>query len=73
MFGFTSMNDDRNFKCDTCGCIVSRGIINISEHFVNCAGKGFYAALMDKAAEKNGKLTEEDVSELRNIHLKNSI
>ena len=55
-------------KCKTCGKEMPTGIIGISGHWVQCTGKGFYKALMEKAVHED--LTVEDIEKLQNDYLK---
>lgn len=58
-----------HFECETCGQRVERGIVNISGHWVECAGKDFAQALLKTRTEKNEPLTLTDIQELKNKHL----
>ena len=51
--------------CKDCGVEVKRGIINVSEHWVECGGNVFYKSLMEVAKLKNGRLTMEDINKLK--------
>jgi len=55
----------RKYKCETCGKEMPTGIITISAHWSECEGKGFYEALLKKAEEKKGRLTKEDIDEIK--------
>ena len=68
MMGFTKIKEFL-FKCDTCGKEVESGIINISGHWAECAGK----QTMDSVNKiSNTPLTTEDkleqVKKLFGIH-----
>ena len=56
---------DEKLYCKDCGAEVKRGIINVSEHWVGCGGKVFYNSLMEIAELKNGKITMEDIDEIK--------
>lgn len=53
------------YRCKTCGKEVHSGIFSMSGHWAECTGKVFTSLLMDKAQEKNGKLTVEDIEEIK--------
>ena len=55
----------RHLICNTCGARVETGIFNVSGHWVECSGKGFTEALMKIAEEKKGKITLEDVENVK--------
>ncbi len=55
-------------KCKKCGEAVPTGIVNVSEHWVNCGGKEFHNAIINNP--KCGKITSDDIEELKKIHLK---
>jgi len=57
---------DNTHTCETCGKEIPTGILNISSHWAECGGKGFYESLLKMAEEKEGKLTEEDIETIRN-------
>ncbi len=55
--------DGLNFyECKTCGEVVPSGIINISGHWVKCAGKDFLNDIIKAANNKT--LTVDKVNEL---------
>jgi len=49
------------FKCETCGAEVPAGIINLANHWNDCAGKGQVEALMKLREQKGSALTLEDI------------
>ena len=57
------------FRCKTCGEEVPSGIVNISGHWTKCTGKEFTQAIMKRAEETNGKLTELEVAQIRERYL----
>lgn len=57
------------FRCKTCREEVPSGIVNISSHWAKCTGKEFTQAIMKRAEETNGKLTELEVSQMRERYL----
>ena len=67
--GFESISDDY-YKCMKCGALIERGIANISNHWASCEGKAFKEALVELAVKNNGKVTEEQLEELHNVHIK---
>lgn len=55
------------WECETCGAHVESGIINLSGHWAECAGKGFTKALIEQAGQD--PISERDVEKLKDQHL----
>lgn len=52
-------------RCNQCQKIIPTGIITISEHWVNCEGKGFSDALIASRNKKGAALLPEDIEKIR--------
>jgi hypothetical protein len=60
MIGFKHVGNFMNV-CETCGAKVPSGLMNIVNHWNECAGKGMTDALIKAREIKNAPITMEDV------------